>query len=79
VLFKQQLRAVSGPPGRKYTYTQLDRAVRDLLAGKDIDYEGAWGPIDFDKNGDPGSAVYEIWRYSGGNITTQQTITFRGG
>jgi branched-chain amino acid transport system substrate-binding protein len=79
VLFKQQLRAVSGPPGRKYTYTQLDRAIRDLLAGKDIDYEGAWGPIDFDKNGDPGSAVYEIWRYSGGNITTQQTITFRGG
>jgi ABC-type branched-subunit amino acid transport system substrate-binding protein len=75
---KQQLRAVSGPPGKKYTFLQLDRAVRDLLAGKDIDYEGAWGPIDFDRNGDPGSAVYEIWLYSGGSISTQRTITFKG-
>jgi branched-chain amino acid transport system substrate-binding protein len=75
---KAQLRAVSGPPGRKYTFRQLDRAVKDLLAGKDIDYEGAWGPIDFDRNGDPGSAVYEIWVYRGGNITTQRTITFKG-
>jgi branched-chain amino acid transport system substrate-binding protein len=75
---KAQLRAVSGPPGRKYTYRQLDRAVKDLLAGKDIDYEGAWGPIDFDRNGDPGSAVYEIWIYRGGTISTQRTITFKG-
>jgi branched-chain amino acid transport system substrate-binding protein len=75
---KTQLRAVSGPPGRKYTFRQLDRAVKDLLAGKDIDYEGAWGPIDFDAKGDPGSAVYEIWLYNGGKITTQRTITFKG-
>jgi ABC-type branched-subunit amino acid transport system substrate-binding protein len=75
---KQQLRAVSGPPGKKYTYQQLDKAIRDLLAGRDIDYEGAWGPIDFDRNGDPGSAVYEIWIYRGGSITTQRTITFKG-
>jgi ABC-type branched-subunit amino acid transport system substrate-binding protein len=78
-LFKQQLRAVSGPPGKKYTYAQLGAAIRALMSGKDIDYEGAWGPIDFDGKGDPGSAVYEIWRYSGGNITTQRTITFRSG
>jgi ABC-type branched-subunit amino acid transport system substrate-binding protein len=77
-LLKQQLRAVSGPPGKKYTYLQLDKAIRDLVAGKDIDYEGAWGPIDFDRNGDPGSAVYEIWIYRGGTISTQRTITFKG-
>jgi ABC-type branched-subunit amino acid transport system substrate-binding protein len=75
---KQQLRAVSGPPGKKYTYRQLDRALRDLLAGNDIDYEGAWGPIDFDRNGDPGSAVYEIWIYRGAAISTQRLITFKG-
>jgi ABC-type branched-subunit amino acid transport system substrate-binding protein len=74
---KAQLRAVSGPPGPKVTYRTMDKAVRLVAAGKDINYEGAWGPIDWDKNGDPGSAVYEIWRYSGGNIATQRTITFR--
>jgi ABC-type branched-subunit amino acid transport system substrate-binding protein len=56
----------------------MDKAVKLLLAGKDINYEGAWGPIDWDKNGDPGSAVYEIWRYSNGAISTQRTITFKG-
>jgi branched-chain amino acid transport system substrate-binding protein len=74
---KTQLRAVSGPPGKKVTYKKLDQAVKLLLAGKDINYEGAWGPIDWDKNGDPGSAVYEIWRYSNGTISTQKTITFK--
>ena len=74
---KTQLRAVSGPPGKKFTYQKMDQAVKQLLAGKDINYEGAWGPIDWDKNGDPGSAVYEIWRYANGTITTQKTITFK--
>jgi ABC-type branched-subunit amino acid transport system substrate-binding protein len=73
---KTQLRAVSGPPGTKVTYKSMDKAVKLLLARKDINYEGAWGPIDWDKNGDPGSAVYEIWKYSNGQITTQRTITF---
>jgi ABC-type branched-subunit amino acid transport system substrate-binding protein len=73
---KTQLRAVSGPPGTKVTYKSMGKAIKLLLAGKDINYEGAWGPIDWDKNGDPGSAVYEIWRYSGGSIATQRTITF---
>ena len=75
---KAQLRAVSGPPGVKVTFKQLDRAIKLLLAGKDIDYEGAWGPTDWDKNGDPGSAVFEIWKYGGGKITTSKIITFRG-
>ena len=75
---KAKLRAVSGPPGEKVTFRQLDQAISDLLAGKDVDYEGAWGPVDWDENGDPGSAVFEIWKYGGGKITTQKTITFRG-
>jgi branched-chain amino acid transport system substrate-binding protein len=76
---KTYLRAVSAPPGRKVTYRQMGTAIRLALAGRDVNYEGAWGPIDFDRNGDPGSAVYEIWRYAGGDrITTVKTITFRG-
>jgi branched-chain amino acid transport system substrate-binding protein len=76
---KGQLRAVSAPPGTKVTYKQLDKAVKLLLSGKDVNYEGAWGPIDWDAKGDPGSAVYEIWKYSGNAISTLKTITFAGG
>lgn len=76
---KGSLQAVSGPPGAKHTYEQLDQAVQDLLAGEDIDYEGAWGPIDFDENGDPGSAIYEVWEFDGTDVSTQTTFTFEGG
>jgi ABC-type branched-subunit amino acid transport system substrate-binding protein len=72
------LQAVSGPPGEKYTFEQLDQAVQDVLDGKDIDYEGAWGPIDFDDKGDPGSAIYEVWRSDGSEVSTVKTFRFQG-
>lgn len=75
---KEELAAVSGPPGEKYTFEELDQAVQDIIDGKDIDYEGAWGPVDFDENGDPGSAIYEVWQFMGGEVTTQKTFTFGG-
>jgi branched-chain amino acid transport system substrate-binding protein len=75
---KGSLQAISGPPGEKYTFEQLDQAVQDLLDGKDIDYEGAWGPIDFDENGDPGSAIYEVWQFDGSEVSTLETFRFEG-
>jgi ABC-type branched-subunit amino acid transport system substrate-binding protein len=75
---KDSLQAVSGPPGTKYTFEELDQAVQDLVDGKDIDYEGAWGPIDFDDNGDPGSAIYEVWQFDGSEVSTLETFTFEG-
>ncbi len=76
---KANLRAVSGPPGTKVTFLTLNKAVKLLRAGKDVNYEGAFSPVDFDRNGDIGSAVFEIWEYKGGTtIDTLRTITFRG-
>jgi ABC-type branched-subunit amino acid transport system substrate-binding protein len=75
---KTNLRPVSGPPGTKVTYQSLTKAVKLLLAGKDVNYEGAFSPVDFDANGDIGSAVFEIWQYSNKQITTLKTITFKG-
>src|SRR5437764_1313118 len=37
---KTQLIAVSGPPGTKVTYQQMDKAIKLLLSGKDVNYEG---------------------------------------
>ena len=77
---KANLRAVSGPPGTKVTFLQLKKAVKLLRAGKDVDYEGAFSPVDFDAAGDTGSAVFEIWKYSSkGKIDTLKTVTFKGG
>ena len=42
------VRAVSAPPGRRYTWRQLPDAIRALENGKDIDYQGASGPIDIE-------------------------------
>lgn len=75
---KEELTAVSGPPGAKYTFEQLDQAIQDILDGKDVDYEGAWGPVNFDENGDPGSAIYEVWQFEGGEVGTLETFTFGG-
>ncbi|HEV2753595.1 MAG TPA: ABC transporter substrate-binding protein [Solirubrobacteraceae bacterium] len=59
----QNLQAVSGPPGTKYDFTQLPQAIKALAAGEDIDFQGVTGPIDFDQNGDPTTATYEVYRY----------------
>jgi hypothetical protein len=75
---KANLVSVSGPPGVKVTYLQLAKAIKLIRAGKDVDYEGAFSPVDFDSNGDIGSAVFEIWKYaSAGTINTLKTVTFK--
>ena len=73
---RDNLQAVTGPPGAKVTFEQLDDAIRMLTRGEEIDYEGASGPIDFDANGDPGAALYEIWRFQDGELVTEDTVTF---
>jgi ABC-type branched-subunit amino acid transport system substrate-binding protein len=76
---KNNLVAVSGPPGTKVTFAKMKQAIKLVLAHKEIDYEGAFSPVDFDAHGDIGSAVYEIWQYTGSSaFKTLQTITFRG-
>jgi hypothetical protein len=76
---KSNLASVSSPPGVKVTYVQLAKAIKLIRAGKDVDYEGAFSPVDFDAHGDIGSAVFEIWKYSSaGKIDTLKTVTFKG-
>jgi ABC-type branched-subunit amino acid transport system substrate-binding protein len=76
---RNNLIAVSGPPGPKVTFRQMTRAIKLLRAGKDVNYEGAFSPVDFDRSGGISSAVYELWRNNGGgNISTLRTITCCG-
>lgn len=70
----ENLQAVSGPPGTKYTYEQLQEALAAAADGEDIDYEGASGPIDFDDNGDPTSASYGTWSYTNGQLAESDAV-----
>jgi ABC-type branched-subunit amino acid transport system substrate-binding protein len=64
----EHVRAVSGPPGAKYTWEQLADAVAALQQGDDIDYDGASGPIDLNEAGDATAGVYDIFRFQGGEL-----------
>lgn len=49
---KENLREVGGPPGEKIDTSELERGFELLKEGKEIDYVGAAGQMDFDENGD---------------------------
>ena len=69
VAIRDALRDVAAPPGEKVGPGEF-AAARSLLAeGKDIDYQGAAGSQNFDRNGDvPGSFAH--WEIQDGEIVT---------
>jgi branched-chain amino acid transport system substrate-binding protein len=70
----ENLAPVSGPPGDKYTFEQLQQALEAAANGDDIDYEGASGPIDLDENGDPSAANYSTWQYKNGKLADSDQV-----
>jgi branched-chain amino acid transport system substrate-binding protein len=75
---KANLRGVSGPSGTPVTFLNLAQAIKLVLAGKRIAYQGAWGPIEYDQNGDVGSSLFKLWHYDGTNVTTVKTFKYGG-
>jgi ABC-type branched-subunit amino acid transport system substrate-binding protein len=71
----EQMQAVSGPPGERYTFMELGDAIRALSNGDEIDFDGVTGPLDFDDNGDPTAATYEVYRYDPqGTLRVERTF-----
>ena len=66
-VWKDQLADVSGPGGTQYAFRDLAAAINDVVAGKDIDFEGASGPLNFDENGDP-TGQYDEWTFKNGKV-----------
>ena len=76
-VFGPEIGSVSGAPGEKYTFEQLPEAINAILAGEDIDFEGASGPIDFDENGDITANIYDIWvTQADGTNEIESSISF---
>jgi len=66
---RDHLRPVANPPGEFIQPGEFKKAFALLKQGKDINYEGASGSVDFDEYGDV-LAPIEVWRYSSGKIAT---------
>lgn len=69
---RDNMRAVANAPGEVVMPGEFSKAFGLLKAGKKINYEGAAGSVDFDKNGDVATPI-EIWKYSGGKLVTVRT------
>jgi len=54
------LRDVATAPGEKIQPGEWTKAVADIKAGKDIDYDGAAGPAEFDAAGDVDGIIVEV-------------------
>jgi branched-chain amino acid transport system substrate-binding protein len=66
---RDNLRAIANPPGEIIMPGEFKKAFDLLKAGKKINYEGAAGSVDFDKNGDVITPI-EVWKYSKGDLLT---------
>lgn len=71
--FKATVRHVSNPgPGvETYGLTAIGDAFDAALAGRDIDYQGASGPVDFDANGDIAGGYLQFHVSAGSFIDDQ--------
>ncbi|MCK4943609.1 MAG: ABC transporter substrate-binding protein [Candidatus Aminicenantes bacterium] len=70
---RDNLRKVANPGGEIIMPGQFEKAFNLLEKGKEINYEGAAGSVDFDEVGDVITPI-EIWKYAGGTIETVEMI-----
>lgn len=70
---RDALRDVSSPPGAQILPGEWKKAKELLAKGEDIDYVGAAGPVNFDKNGDV-VGTYEEWAIEDGKITRKRVF-----
>ncbi len=71
---RDNLRAVANPPGQLIYPNEFKKAFSLLKQHKRINFEGAAGSVDFDKNGDVMTPIM-IWKYWNGKIVPVQLIT----
>jgi branched-chain amino acid transport system substrate-binding protein len=60
---------VGNQPGDSYMPHEWADAHAALLAGEDVDFEGAFGPADFDDNGEVKGHI-EVWKIEGGSVVS---------
>ncbi len=78
---RDQMRRMANPEGTEYGPSEFVSAVEAAANGENINYQGASSAVNFDQNGDPASAAYQIWEFAGQDADTvdvQETQNFSG-
>jgi len=76
---RDQLRRIANPGGEEFGPQSFVEAVEAAAAGDDINYQGASSATNFNEAGDPASAAYAVWEFSGdGAVSTIETQSFEG-
>ena len=70
---RDAMRTFADGSGEKVGPGEWSKAVKLIRAGKNVDYVGASGPVDFDAQGDV-AGTYAHWVYEGGNIVTKKVF-----
>ena len=70
---RDQMRGVANPPGTIILPGEFKKALDLLKQGKQINYEGAAGAVDFDENGDVVTPI-EVFKYSKGTMETVEVF-----
>ena len=73
VAVRDALRDVANAPGERILPGEFAKAKEMLAAGKDIDYVGASGSIEFDAEGDV-SGTFAHWEIEDGAIVTKKVF-----
>ncbi len=58
---QEKIRDIANPPGTPILPGEWEKALEELTAGRDINYEGASGNTDLDEAGDPVISQYAVW------------------
>jgi branched-chain amino acid transport system substrate-binding protein len=70
--------SVTNPPGKEFTFQQLDHAIKAVLEGQKIHFNGATGPLNFAPSGRVTATAYDIWQAKpDGSSAVIKTITFK--
>ena len=77
IAIRDALRPVANPPGEIVGPGDIARALELVREGKDINYVGAAGDIDFDENGDVVSGM-RVWTVQNNQIVDTDIYAFPG-
>lgn len=68
---KDEISNVTDPSGKKCVAADCMALV---AKGTKVAYQGATGPVEFDKNGDPTKTVFGVWQFTANGIKTMKNI-----
>lgn len=72
-----QIRKISGPTGKPYTYLQLAAAMKAVAGGQHIHYIGVSGPINFNARGDTTASLYDLAKWTNGKLVRKQQLNIK--